>query len=201
MVRKCLCGAVLKNRSRSTRQCRSCYIKNVLSKRTGSNHFHWNGGKPTCLDCGKKLASYYSKRCKHCAGRLNTGDNNVMRRPENKEKLRKIFLGRSRPDLSGENHHNWHGGTTSVDRLERVRFQRTIQKQVFERDNYTCQICGTRGGWIQVDHIKPWAEYVELRFDINNCRTLCMGCHYKITFGREKPKDVVWGHNLSQIGG
>lgn len=50
--------------------------------------------------------------------------------------------------------------------------------------------------------IQPWAEYVELRFDINNCRTLCMACHYKITFGKDMPKGVTaWGHNLSQIGG
>jgi 5-methylcytosine-specific restriction endonuclease McrA len=59
-----------------------------------------------------------------------------------------------------------------------------------------------KGCALQVDHIQPWAEYVELRFDINNCRTLCMACHYKITFGKDMPKGVTtWGHNLSQIGG
>lgn len=27
-----------------------------------------------------------------------------------------------------------------------------------------------------------------------------MDCHYKITFGHEKPKDIlVWGHNLSHV--
>lgn len=92
---------------------------------------------------------------------------------------------------------NWKGGTQSQDRLERVKFQKTIQKKVFERDNYTCQICGIRGGWLQVDHIQSWAEYVKLRFSMKNCRTLCMDCHYLITFGKKKPKNLVWGHNLS----
>ena len=94
------------------------------------------------------------------------------------------------------------GYITSQNKLDRNRFKKEIQKTVFERDNYTCQMCGDRGCSLQVDHIKPWAEYIEGRFDINNCRTLCMDCHYKITYGREKPKSVkTWGHNLSQTGG
>ena len=88
---------------------------------------------------------------------------------------------------------------TPKDRLERLRFRNEMQKKVFERDNYTCQLCREKGGHLQVDHIQPWAEYVEGRFSMDNCRTLCMDCHYKITFGRPKPKDIVWGHNLRKV--
>jgi hypothetical protein len=91
---------------------------------------------------------------------------------------------------------------SSKDKLERNRFRSQIQKQVFKRDNYTCQICGKRGGNIQVDHIQPWAEYVELRFCIDNCRTLCVKCHYKITFGKPMPPNIrAWGHNMKQLQG
>lgn len=91
---------------------------------------------------------------------------------------------------------NWKGGISSQNYLERRLFQRTIQKKVFERDNYTCQVCQKRGVALQVDHIQPWSEYVEGRFSMDNCRTLCDKCHYKITFGREMPKSVkVWGQN------
>ena len=85
--------------------------------------------------------------------------------------------------FAGENHWNWKGGVTSKNKLERSRFGQMIQKQVFERDDYTCQMCEQRGGKLQVDHIQSWKDYVELRFSIDNCRTLCQGCHYKITFG------------------
>lgn len=58
------------------------------------------------------------------------------------------------------------------------------RKQVFERDNYTCQECGSRGGRLNADHIKPWCIFPELRFDINNGRTLCIKCHKKTdTYG------------------
>ena len=126
-----------------------------------------------CIDCGKEVARKVTKRCMGCVG---------------------VYRG-------GKNHYNWKGGISSKDRLERQRFRQTVQKEVLERDDYSCQMCGDRGCALQVDHIQPWSEYVELRFDINNCRTLCMDCHYKITFGKEIPKDVkAWGHNLSKIG-
>jgi len=39
------------------------------------------------------------------------------------------------------------------------------------------------GGDIQADHIRRFSEYPELRFDLNNGRTLCTECHKKITYG------------------
>lgn len=97
---------------------------------------------------------------------------------------------------------NWQGGVSSFNKVQRIKFRNTIQKLVLERDNYTCQMCGVRGVVLQVDHIQSWKDYVELRFDINNCRTLCQKCHYKITFGKEMPEDIkTWGHNFKQIEG
>lgn len=99
---------------------------------------------------------------------------------------------------SGKKHYRWKGGTTSPDRDERIRFRNTMQKEIFQRDNYTCQICLQYGGLLQVDHVKPWSDYPELRFNEDNCRTLCMACHYYITFKRNIPDGIVWGHNLNR---
>ena len=58
------------------------------------------------------------------------------------------------------------------------------RKQVFERDLYTCQDCGQIGGFLNADHVIPFAFYPELRFELSNGRTLCRDCHRKTdTFG------------------
>lgn len=56
---------------------------------------------------------------------------------------------------------------------------------VFQRDRFTCQNCGKRGGRINAHHIKPWAAYAELRYDVNNGITLCEKCHKELhkTYG------------------
>src|ERR1035438_8589754 len=66
------------------------------------------------------------------------------------------------------------------DHTERVHLDRTCKLQVFRRANFTCQICDQYSGYLQVDHIKSWANYPELRFELSNCRTLCMACHYYV---------------------
>ena len=58
------------------------------------------------------------------------------------------------------------------------------RKAVFERDDYTCQMCTKRGGELHPDHIKQFAYYPELRFDVANGRTLCASCHKNTNLGR-----------------
>lgn len=62
----------------------------------------------------------------------------------------------------------------------RIRYSKKMRVwrvSVFERDNYTCQGCGKRGGYLEADHIKPFAKFPEFRFDVNNGRTMCRPCH------------------------
>lgn len=136
----------------------------------------------------KKYPRYPNIKCDDCGIPL-------YRRPIHMKKVnrcRRCFINFYRGEVTS----NWKGGISSKNYLERRLFQRTIQKLVFERDNYTCQMCGKRGVALQVDHIQPWSEYVELRFSMENCRTLCDKCHYKITFGREMPEKIKnWGQN------
>ena len=76
-------------------------------------------------------------------------------------------------------------GVTPIDKI--IRCSSVYKKwrtDVFKRDDYTCQTCGERGGVLRADHIKPFAFFPELRFELSNGRTLCDPCHRKTdTYG------------------
>jgi 5-methylcytosine-specific restriction endonuclease McrA len=57
---------------------------------------------------------------------------------------------------------------------------------VFYRDNYTCQRCFTRGGQLHAHHVKSWADYPTLRFEVSNGLTLHERCHRALH--KETPK-------------
>lgn len=78
----------------------------------------------------------------------------------------------------GERGPNWKGGRSNKNRLLRSSAEFAWWRQaVFIRDRFTCRKCGARGGQLHPHHIKSFAEYPLLRFDVNNGLTLCVPCH------------------------
>ncbi len=83
-----------------------------------------------------------------------------------------------------------------LDRLARYCIEaKEWRKQVFERDNYTCQKCGLRSGngkkvVLNADHIKPFAYFPELRYELSNGRTLCVECHNKTKISAKEMKKL-----------
>ena len=95
--------------------------------------------------------------------------------------------GRKWPKKSGKNAPGWKGGVSTENHILRHSMEyRLWRTAVFERDNYTCIWCGlkfikgvTGNVILNADHIKPFALFPELRFAIDNGRTLCENCHRK----------------------
>lgn len=153
------------------------------------------------------IAPYFHKFCsKLCAVRFTT------QQPEYRKKLSEILKGRPSPfkgvklppervekirlNNLGPKSHFWKGGITPLRKQIREHFfYKEWRKKIFERDNYTCQLCGQRGKKLEADHIKPFSvileEYqiksledalkCEEFWDITNGRTLCKECHKKET--------------------
>ena len=92
----------------------------------------------------------------------------------------------------GSDCHFWKGGITPLVISIRQSYDyRKWRTCIFERDDFICQYCGTKGGKINADHIKSFRKILyenniktfeealnckEL-WDINNGRTLCEKCH------------------------
>lgn len=108
------------------------------------------------------------------------------------------WLGKKRPDVSGEKHHLWKKERTPrlTKNLIRQDFKyRQWRSDVFTRDGYACVICGRKqevSGRLEADHYpKSFADILseyriktaeealkcEELWNINNGRTLCQDCH------------------------
>lgn len=94
----------------------------------------------------------------------------------------------------GENHSNWISDRTQLkDQNKSIRWSKQMvdwRKNVYVRDNYTCQICDNRSTKnsavvLNAHHVVRFSEDECLRFDINNGITLCEDCH-KLTYGKEQ---------------
>jgi hypothetical protein len=128
---------------------------------------------------GRKAPTPFTKEHKL---KISVANKGRIRTPEQRRKL-----GESR---KGEKSHFWKGGISTANELARKSVEYAIWREaVFKRDNYTCQDCGAHSGHgkrvdLHADHRKPWALFPELRFAIDNGKTLCVPCHKKTpTFG------------------
>jgi len=188
----CGCGGNMPERDRFYRKRK--FIAGHHNKNNVTN-FKLTATKQCSCGCGQTILAFDKK---YRPRNFVVGHHNKI--SEKREKTAKHMMGNKYSSgrvgaLAG----NWRGGITKESKLERGRFRRELQKIVFKRDDYTCQMCGLRGVALQVDHIVGWAEDNSLRFDLANLRTLCMSCHYLVTFDKPMPSSVrAWGHNLKK---
>lgn len=125
----------------------------------------------------------------------------VERTKEQKMRMRKLY---KRGRLS----HSWRGGKCKLSyKLKRSSRYDDWRRDVYIRDNYTCQICGQRGGKLNPHHLKPFSvlideltigikdkegEYERLLecdklWEVDNGQTLCVSCHKKTeSYGKNK---------------
>lgn len=151
-------------------------------------------GKNRIMICGQckkefKIDPYRIGIAKYCSYecRNKAYETNKLYHRKHTDESRKLMSLKAK---KGPEHPFWKGGVCRnkngnwLSRIWRVA--------VFIRDDYTCQECGERGGRLEADHIKPWALYPELRYAIDNGRTLCHDCH-------EKTETYGWKYYWLQI--
>lgn len=123
------------------------------------------------LTLGRKKHKYKNKVINKGTYYRNIFAPELTATPEVKFKQRSAKLGKYK-----NNNTTLSYGATRQLEMGRDAYK-NLRKQTFIRDNFTCQMCKVRGGSLEMDHIKEWKNYPELRYELSNCRTLCKSCH------------------------
>lgn len=189
---KCGCGEKLMNIS---------IHGNVRQYIHGHNKGHTTPHKKESIDKMKlgikrwHETDEYKKFIEDCRERGKLNKNGFQRGhkmhekyPHLKEKIREY--------QHGSKHWNWKGGITpEVIRLRGNKEYIAWRKSIFERDDYTCQECGVRGGYLEAHHhLIPFTKlFAEKNFkkmwDMDNGKTLCRACHDKTKLHYKKYYD------------
>lgn len=159
-------------------------LSNAKTRKTGSYK--------KCLECGNKFYVIKARKTKakfcsvRCAGRYYTG--RIHLSGNAKQKLRIHNLGKHR----GLENHQWKGGITPLkEHIRKLDEYKQWRTNVFQRDDWTCLTCSTRGSELQAHHIKAFGIIIfgnhitnldEARacaelWDTDNGITLCYDCH------------------------
>lgn len=144
----------------------------------------WLERKSCSKNCRDKLLRSEETRNKMSLAKL--GKPSWNKGKELSEKHKANLRGKRQPlkdtsRMTGRRPWNKIGdGITPINkRVRKSPKYKSWRKKVFERDNYTCKECGKHGGNLHAHHIKSFALYSELRFEVSNGITLCVPCHEK----------------------
>jgi hypothetical protein len=134
----------------------------------------------------QRKGSYIVKQCAECMAQME-GKKSVI----NKKKF--CGVGCRNSARTGERSWAWKGGITPLTKQIRHCFKsRQWRSDIFARDDFTCVLCGERGGEINADHYPVLFSEIfqnnkitsleealicEEFWNINNGRTLCVPCH------------------------
>ena len=153
-------------RSCCSKQCFDSLPKTwVIGKGLHKGQIPWNKGIPCREETKKKLKEIWK----------------VKFPPKPKKERLPHPCWWKKGDNAGEKHWAWKGGNSYKYKkgYKAVEYKQW-RTAVFERDNYTCK-CGVEGNnaYITAHHIKSFAHYPELRYEVSNGVTLCEECHSK----------------------
>jgi hypothetical protein len=148
-----ICHLPIKSHTSILCQCDfiGCSTTNIIPYKNLQRSFELNNGKYFCKFHSTQLSSF-------------------------KEKISKSSQNKTMP--SGKDHWCYNVNITDQERIlgRNILGLMKWKKLVKQRDNYTCQKCGSIER-LNVHHINNYKQFKEQRTDIDNGITLCHKCH------------------------
>ncbi len=194
-------------RKTCSRKCLGMYLSKIhkgrklwkqrIKKTSGENSHNWKGGKPKCIDCGKELGDYKSKRCPSCQGKISrSGENkkcpvcekifwvkpSAQERREtcSKRCLNKLWIRTEK--FKGENNASWLGGKSFEP--YGIEFNEALKEKIRKKFNRMCFECGYSekdlGYKLSIHHV----DYNKQNNSDGNLIPLCRSCHTQTNFER-----------------
>lgn len=159
------CGKLIKLKKSRIKKSNHHFCSNECCGKwkIGNNHPLYNKEEVLCDYCGEPIKLPKS-RIKNRVHHFCSTECHGKWKSENKK---------------SENNPNWNPNLTDEERITKRNYEEYNDciKQVLERDDYTCQVTGKRGGKLEVHHLNCYSDFKEGRTDINNCITLSKEIH------------------------
>lgn len=151
---------------------RKCFGKSEKAKRK----------EKACLQCGKIFKVYKSlMRVQCCSISCSKKHKPSIIKHTQETKMK---IGQANTKYIRDEAGNLVPSSNFIERLRGVNPYKEWRKKVFDRDNFTCQTCGTKKN-LQAHHKIHVSECVKknkiaLIYEVSNGVTLCTRCHSKI---------------------
>ena len=166
----------------------------------------WNSGTGekkvyVCSICKKQFSDYVCNKRKVCSRKCRVKYMSLVMKGHEvsqttRDKIRKARIGRRykikdtsnmghtawnkglKGFMAGEKNSNWKNGiSVNVHSTKEPKY-REWRMKVYVRDKFKCRLLSKKcKGQLQAHHIKRWAEYPELRYEVNNGIALCLAHH------------------------
>lgn len=156
---------------------KKCQVEMLRIKNTGNKYREggapWNKGKTLHYDVWNK-----GKHPDYVQGENHP----FYGKHHTEETKKKLALETAK--RFGEKCGSWKGGISRIYKSGyNSREYKSWRESVFERDGYKCkgENCETVSSkYVTAHHIKSFAKFPDLRFEVSNGITLCEDCHCKV---------------------
>lgn len=157
--------------------------------RPGKKSKNWNGFKKGLIPWNSGTRG--QGICRANSGTFKSGKH-YSRATEFKKGGKGFWTGKSRPNLSLQNHPNWRGGVAFFPYP--LGWTRTFKEQIGYRDKYKCRVCGVSETdcvrRLSIHHI----DYNKKNLRESNLLSICSSCHGKTQWNR-----AYWKRVLSKL--